>query len=253
MKNGHFKWISAGFLGVFLLGNSYIYSQQGYTSGQAVFVQPSYNSSLYTEYRYNPNQGVPNRLPAYTTNQAVFVQQPYATVPQTYTSYPTAGQYNLPYTESRFSTPTNYPSTVNQAYPFATVRSYTSSPYSTTTQYPSSNYPYTSPTYTRTETYPYTSLRAAVPTSPTPNTPPSNAVYNAYPANTFNSTTYTYPSTVYPNTSIYPSTTYPTTNLETPYPLSSALPETIVKPVPVPVPPPSSNTGPYYNPNRMNQ
>src|SRR5689334_1498043 len=81
---------------------SYSYSQPAYpySSGQAVFVQSPFNSSLYTNYSFNPRESAPHRLPAYTTNQAVFVQQPYATAQQTVTSFPTTYANSLPVTEN---------------------------------------------------------------------------------------------------------------------------------------------------------
>lgn len=99
-----------------------------YSSGQVIFVQSPYNSSLYTNYNYNAHESAPQRLPNYTTNQAVFVQQPYATTQQTVASYPSTYLDNLPRTESRYMTPSAYPTTVAPAYPYANVSGYAASP-----------------------------------------------------------------------------------------------------------------------------
>jgi hypothetical protein len=211
------------------------YSQQtspqnpSYSGGQAVFVHSPYGSSVYTDYTYDPNRSVGNRLPPFTTNQAVFVQQPYSDATQKVTTYPTTGQYSLPYTESGYSNPTAYPGTTSPAYPFATVRSYTSSPYSTVTQYadynyPNTGYPNASNSYSSaTMTSPYTTTRQ-LPTSYIQNTNPNaypTSVYSTYPTSVYQATT---PSkgTTFSNYSAYPNAP---SAYQSPYPLSTALPE----------------------------
>ena len=239
MKNRIFKWMNLWILSSFTIV-SYSYSQQNsstqnptqnstYSGGQAVFVQSPYGSSVYTGYTYDPNKGVGNRLPAYTTNQAVFVQQPYADATQKVTTYPTTGQYALPYTESGYNNPTSYPATTAPAYPFATVHSYTSSPYSTTNQYPNDNHANASDNYSSTQTYPYTTTKQMTPATvqQNPNTYQTSP-YNNYPntvsqpSTSTSTNTYSYPaSNAYPNApSAY----------QSPYPLTTALPETNIQP-----------------------
>lgn len=137
-----------------------------YSSGQVIFVQSPYNSSLYTSYNYNQHESAPQRLPAYTTNQAVFVQQPYSTTQQTVSSYPSTYLDNLPRTESRYLTPSAFPTTVAPAYPYANVTGYAASPYPLTTQNSTYSYPYKGQDNTSVYTYPYTT------TSPTISYPP---------------------------------------------------------------------------------
>jgi len=206
------------------------YQQAPYTTGQAVFVQQPYGSSVYTEYRYDPNQQMSNRLPSYTTNQSVFVQQPYGASNQTRViRYPTVGRDSQPTTASRYATPADFPSTIVTPYPFGTVRSYTSSPYSTTVQYQTDNPSRPSPSYTSTETYPYTSIRQVAP-APSSIQQPYNSAYNA--------------NMIYPRSEIVP---YPSTTFQTPYPLSTA-PEgtTIQSNVTTPTYPATTNSGYYY-------
>lgn len=190
---------------------SYGQQQPYYPSGQAVFVQQPYNSTVYTDYNYNPRRGVANRLPNYTTNQAVFVQQPYGGAQQVVAPYPSRNRYSRPYSESGYVSPANYPSTVDQAYPFATVRSYTSSPYSTTVQNPSYNYNQPSTTYTSTQTYPFTTTKVSVPVEPPPGYYPSGSYrpYTSYQ-------NYAYPTS--PDQSAYPLTVAPET--ATPLPVN---------------------------------
>lgn len=213
MKNMS-KWVVGYFL-TNLITLTFVEAQQPvqpyYPSGQAVFVQQPYNSSVYTDYNYNPNRNVGNRLPNYTTNQAVFVQQPYG-AQQTVAPYPTRNRYNRSSTESNYATPQDYPSTTTQAYPFATVRSYTASPYSTTVQYPTYNYTTPSATYTSTQTYPYNVTKQAVPA------PTSQDIY--------------YPSRTYRPYTTYPYTPYPSNPAQSPYPLQTALPEIYTQPAP---------------------
>lgn len=194
-----------------------------YSSGQAVFVQSPYTSSLYTTYQYNPTQTVPQRLPAYTTNQAVFVQRPYATAQQTVTAFPTVYANGLPLTENRYMPPTAFPTTVAPPYPFATTPFYPSSTYDTTTQSPTYGYPYTGVDYTTDYTYPYTTStptgqyqlpvveRIPATAAPAP-TPHPTAASSAYDSATY---------VAYPITMVqkYP---YPTT--------TTAAPEAIVQP-----------------------
>lgn len=168
-----------------------------YSSGQAVFVQSPYNSSLYTNYNYNQHESAPQRLPAYTTNQAVFVQQPYATTPQTVTSYPSINHDNLFSSENRYTSPTAYPSTVEPIYPYATVGEFPASPYTTTNQAATYHYPYSTRSYTITDVYPYTTATqvTAYPTTiieKVPNARTTNT-YNAYPVTTVSK--YPYPVT----------------------------------------------------------
>ncbi len=209
-------------------------NQSAYPNGQAVFVQQPYASSVYTEYRYSPNGDQSNRLPPYTTNQAVFVQQPYGGAQQTVTSYPTRNRYGTSYTESRYSNPSNYPSTTGPAYPFGTVRSYTASPYPTTSQYPMYNRPNTSGAYTTTETYPYTSTRQVIPPVDIQQQGRSYSYYpnSPYPVNG----TYT--------TNPYPANSYPNTTYQSPYPFTTAIPETTIPPATLP--PNTSNADRYY-------
>lgn len=220
-----------------------------YTSSQAVFVQSPYNSSLYTNYNYNPYQTAPQRLPSYTTNQAVFVQRPYATAQQTVTSFPSNYSNSLPSTENRYTSPSAYPSTVAPAYPYGTVGNYVSSPYTTTNQTPTYRYPYSGTDYTTTYTYPYTTSTQTtqypppvierVPTGYAyPNGVPNGApipqgIPSSYPA----SMNQGYPSTTYNAYPISTSTTYP-------YPTTTtAVPEVIVEPV-KPAPAPIPRRGP---------
>ncbi|WP_068468779.1 hypothetical protein [Candidatus Protochlamydia phocaeensis] len=208
--SGMNKW----YLGSFLLLSASAYSQQ--QPGQAVFVQPPYGSSVYTEYRYNPNPQMSNRLPAYTTNQAVFVQQPYGSTPNMrVNAYPSTTRYSTSTNASRYSTPADFPSTTAPAYPFATVRSYASNPYPTTVQYQTSNPTQSAPTYTSTQTYPFTSTRQVVPTP----TVQQTSGYNPY------------------GTEVYPTTSnYPSTNYQSPYPMTAA-PESVLQPTFVNPPP----------------
>ncbi|WP_042279178.1 hypothetical protein [Candidatus Protochlamydia sp. R18] len=157
MKNVY-HIIFMGIMGFALLSFSLIQAQAAYpyTSGQAVFVQSPYNSSLYTNYDYNSRQGTANRLPAYTTNQAVFVQKPYVSQ-QTVTAFPSTDYSNLPSTESRYTSPSAFPSTVAPPYPYTSSAASISGRYTTTTQNPTYNYPYPASSYTSTSSYPYTS------------------------------------------------------------------------------------------------
>lgn len=249
MKSFLFKTISLGVVSALLLIASYADAQVNYpyTSGQAVFVQSPYNSSLYTNYDYNSRQGAVNRLPAYTTNQAVFVQRPYMSQ-QTVASYPSNDRYHLPRTESRYTTPTAFPTTVAPAYPYGTTSSYISGRYTTTTQTPTYSYPYPTSSYTSTLNYPYTTT---TPTTTYPSTTiqqgstsyysgtqPSPAGYqpagyHAYqPAYTQQATRpANAPSAIYNDA-------YPVTTIsQYPYPTSTtATPETIIQPAPPPKP-----------------
>lgn len=208
---------TCGFLAGLLFFTLDCYSQTTYpysTTGQAVFVQSPYNSSLYTNYPYNPSPTSASRLPAYTTNQAVFVQQPYGQAQQTITSYPARSQYGLPYSESNYASPTAYPSTVNPAYPYATTNSYTSSPYTTTSQVPTPGYPYTSQSYTSTAVYPYTTTKQ-LPQYPNATFVQKGDVryptstYNAYPETTVTQYPYTTTTSIYPQTTTLPNTPPP--------------------------------------------
>lgn len=261
-------WLFSALTLVEALAYSQQYGQQQqtytpyYYGPQATFVQPPYNSSVYTEYNYDPNRRLSNRLPPYTTNQTVFVQQPYGTALQTVNPYPSRRQYGLPYTTSGYNTPVDYPSTTSQAYPFGTVRSYTSSPYPTTTQYPSYTYPYTTETYTTTETYPYTATRQSIST-PTIQPSPGTQVYSARnPAyETPNALRVTpnitiqpsQPPTSYPSTTPLPGSSNPYATYQTAYPMTTAIPEGIQPPVvaaPLPPPPPPTTSYYYSNPNQ---
>lgn len=211
--------------------------QYPYTSGQAVFVQSPFASSLYTNYTYNQHESAPHRLPSYTTNQAVFIQQPYATAQQTVTSYPSEYRNTLPRTENRYMSPSAFPSTVAPAYPYANVGLYISSPYTTTTQNSTYTYPYRGVDYTTTYTYPYTSSTQTVPYPPTivegggnsvgatpslsyPLPPNVQVITNANPTGV----TQGYASTTY---NAYPIST----TVQYPYPTtSSGVPEVIVQP-----------------------
>lgn len=168
-----------------------------YSSGQAVFVQSPYNSSLYTNYNYHPYEATPHRLPVYTTNQAVFVQQPYATTSQTVTSYPSIDHNSLYNTENRYASPAAYPTTVQPAYPYATVSEFPSSPYTTTNQSATYTYPYIARSYTETDIYPYATSTQVTPYPATvvervPNSRVTTT-YNAYPVTTVSK--YPYPTT----------------------------------------------------------
>lgn len=241
MENRWLKGLIA-VLSSFVLLVSYAYSQATpYSSGQAVFVQSPFASSLYTNYTYNQYQSAPHRLPSYTTNQAVFVQQPYATAQQTISSFPTSYYNSLPYTENRYTSPAAYPSTVAPAYPFANVGLYVSSPYNTTNQAPSYNYPYSGRDYTTTYTYPYTTSTQTIQyPPPVVERVPRGAVYSA------SAPAIAYPPTanIQQLTTAYPITTpqgaasttynaYPiSTAVKYPYPTTTtAVPETVVAPV----------------------
>ncbi len=242
MRNQSFKWLIIGVLSSVLLWVNYGYTQAPpYSSGQAVFVQPQFNSSLYTNYTYNPYQSAPQRLPPYTTNQAVFVQQPYATAQQTITSFPTNYSNSLPYTLNRYTPPSAYPSTVAPAYPYANVGLYVSSPYTTTSQSPTYRYPYSGADYTTTYTYPYTtSVQTVQYPDPIIERVPSTYSYGnavpgvVYPApGNIQQMTTSYPATTPQG---YPSTTYNAYPVSTitkyPYPTSTtAIPEVVVDPV----------------------
>ncbi|CUI17059.1 Conserved putative secreted protein [Candidatus Protochlamydia naegleriophila] len=253
MKNSFLKTISIGVVSALLMIASYANAQVNYpyTSGQAVFVQSPYNSSLYTNYDYNSRQGAINRLPAYTTNQAVFVQRPYMSQ-QTVASYPSNDRYNLPRTESRYTSPTAFPTTVAPAYPYGTTSSYISGRYTTTTQTPTYNYPYPTSSYTSTLNYPYTTT---TPTTTYPSTtvqqgpasyyPGSQlsptgyqaAGYNAYKSNYAQPTTTALQRPANAPSAIY-NDAYPVTTVsQYPYPTSTtAAPETIIQPAPPPKP-----------------
>lgn len=242
MKNQSFKGLILGLFASFLMLAAYGYSQATpYSSGQAVFVQPQFNSSLYTNYNYNPYRTAPQRLPAYTTNQAVFVQQPYATTQQTITSYPSTYYNSLPYTENRYTSPSAYPSTVAPAYPYANVGLYVSSPYTTTSQASTYRYPYSGTDYTTTYTYPYTTSSQTVQyPPPIIERVPMNAAYTTatpgvlYPApGNIQQMTTAYPATTPQG---YPSTTYNaypvSTVVKYPYPTTTtAVPEVVVQPI----------------------
>lgn len=224
-----------------LLFSSGVYSivDYPYSSGQVIFVQSPYNSSLYTNYNYNAHESAPQRLPNYTTNQAVFVQQPYATTNQTVASYPSKYFDNLPRTESRYMTPAAYPTTVAPAYPFANATGgYPASPYPTTSQTSVYNYPYQARDTTTVYTYPYTST-AQTTTFPPPTIERVPSSYSAGYTKTYGSpgsaqqTIPAFTGNLYQG---HPSATYsayPTTTVtKYPYPItSSANPETIIQPV----------------------
>lgn len=222
-----------------LMTSAYSQPEYPYTSGQAVFVQSPFNSSLYTNYNYRPHDTAPHRLPPYTTNQAVFVQQPYASAQQTVTSYPTTYYNSLPYTENRYTSPSAFPSTVAPAYPFGNLGLFVSSPYSTTSQSSTYHYPYTGHDYTTTYTYPYTTSTKTIQYPP----PAIERVpYDGVGVgNDMYAPAYTLPnvqqklnfSTVYPQS--YPSTTYYAYPVSTadkyPYPTTTtAVPEMIIEP-----------------------
>lgn len=211
-----------------------------YSSGQVIFVQSPYNSSLYTNYNYNQHEAAPHRLPAYTTNQAVFVQQPYATTQQTVSNYPSTYLDNLPRTESRYLTPSAYPTTVAPAYPFSNLSGYDASPYPTTSQNATYRYPYRGNDNTSVYTYPYTSTEKIVAyPPPTVERPGVGGVGGYAPLTTYsaqggfvqqNAPVYT--GNAYPG---YPSATYNaypiTTVTQYPNPItSSAIPQTIIQP-----------------------
>lgn len=185
------------------LKGSSLQQNRTYQEGQAVFVQPPYGSSVYTEYRYNPAPQDSNRLPSYTTNQSVFVQQPYGLTSETKViPFPTTNQNALPNNPNRYATPVDFPSTTSPAYPFGTADYSATSPYPTTVQLPSANPTQVNPTYTRTDTYPYTSVQP----SPQLKVPQTNTTsyYNPYGSNG----TYpvnSYPQIVNPNQGSYPS------------------------------------------------
>jgi hypothetical protein len=164
MGNKTLKILIACILSCFLFLISPAYSNVDYpfTSGQAVFVQSTFNSSLYTYYNYLPHQSAPQRLPVFTTNQAVFVSQPYATTQQTVTSYPSTYHNRLPYTENRYESPAAFPTTVAPAYPYGSIGLYVSSPYPTTVQSATYRYPYPGRDYTSTYLYPYTTSTRTV-------------------------------------------------------------------------------------------
>ena len=218
------KLIAVTFSGCFL-STSLLYSQANYpySSGQAVFVQSPFNSSLYTTYPYNPSGSAPHRLPYYTTNQAVFVQRPYATAQQTVVSFPTNYANGSPLMDNRYAPPTAFPSTVAPAYPFATTGLYSSSPYNTTVQSSTYNYPYSGTDYTTTYTYPYTTstqvgqYQTSVVERASSNVRGSSAIYPSPGTQGYPSATYVaYPITIVQK---YP---YPTT--------TTAVPETIIEP-----------------------
>lgn len=209
-----------------LASASSLYSQATYpySSGQAVFVQSPYTSSLYTTYQYNPTHTAPQRLPPYTTNQAVFVQRPYATAQQTVTSFPTVYANGLPLTENRYMPPTAFPTTVAPPYPFATTPFYPSSTYDMTIQSPTYGYPYTGVDYTTDYTYPYTTstqtgqYQIPIVERTTTTIRPSPVPYPNTTPTTYDSATYVaYPITIVQK---YP---YPTT--------TTAAPEAIVQPI----------------------
>lgn len=243
------KWVTICALGGFILLFSFAYSQvtYPYVSGQVVFVQSPYNSSLYTNYNYRPHDSAPQRLPPYTTNQAVFVGQSYATAPQTVTSYPTTYADALPYTSNRYTSPAAYPSTTAPAYPYGTVGGVVASPYSTTSQTTSYRYPYYAKDYTSTYTYPYTTSVNETPyppttverVSPSYTTPSQTIVFGSGSAATSTPTVqqlapaYTVDALEQGRlTTTY--NAYPiTTDIRYPYPLTTtAVPETIVQPAP---------------------
>lgn len=221
-----------------------------YSSGQVIFVQSPYASSLYTNYNYNPHESAPQRLPNYTTNQAVFVQQPYATTQQTVTSYPSTYLDNLPRTDNRYMTPSAYPTTVAPAYPFANVTGYVASPYPITAQSSTYTYPYRGKDSNTVYTYPYTTDARTVAYPP----PVVEKVPTAYGAT---STTASYLSgglgqpaaPAYTGNAYrsYQSATYNAYPISTitqyPNPItSSAIPQTVIQPT-KPPPPPASPYG----------
>jgi hypothetical protein len=237
------KWLIACILSISMLVlASYVYSQAGYpyTSGQAVFVQSPFNSSLYTTYNYRQHETAPQRLPPYTTNQAVFIQQPYASAQQTVTSYPSSYFNTLPYSENRYTSPAAYPTTTAPPYPFGEVGFYVASPYQTTTQSATYHYPYLGRDYTTTYIYPYTTSVNTIQYPPPTlergrsttyggygGYPIAGQGYSSYPA-----IPAAYPANTPPG---YPSTTYygyPITTAEKyPYPVTTtAVPEIIVEP-----------------------
>lgn len=248
MKTRLFKFFSTVAVVFALFAASYSYSQVNYpyTSGQAVFVQSPYNSSLYTNYDYNSRQGTTNRLPAYTTNQAVFVQRPYLST-QTVTSFPSSTYNGLPSTESRYYSPAAFPTTVAPAIPYGTLYSDVIGQYTTTNQTPTYNYPYPTSSITSTTSYPYTQT---IPISVYPSTGiqqgTSRPAYQTGGLNTYQGATYsTYPSayssvTTTPQYINKPSAiyndAYPVTTIsQYPYPTTTtAVPETIIQPAPQP-------------------
>lgn len=240
------KWLLPWVISSFVIVSSYAYSQvtYPYVSGQVIFVQSPYNSSLYTNYNYRPYDTAPQRLPPYTTNQAVFVGQYYATTPQTITSYPSYYADSLPYTENRYTSPAAYPTTTILAYPYATVGGIVSSPYTTTTQSAAYRYPYIPKDYESTYTYPYTTSinTNAYPTTvieqvpgthnPIGQTISSSSIQQLAPAYSANIFEQGHSSTTY---NAYPITT----DVRYPYPITSSVePQTIVQPIaPPPLPP----------------
>jgi hypothetical protein len=231
MKNYSIQWINKWLLSSCLLAFCDSYAQQvtpnrslqgsrlqqyNRPEGQAVFVQPPYGSSVYTEYQYSPVPRDSNRLPSYTTNQSVFVQQPYGLTSQTRViPFPTTDQNSLPTTASRYATPMDFPSTTSAAYPFGTADYSATSPYPTTVQLPSNNPMQPNPTFTRTDTYPYMNVQ------PSPQVPvtQSTSTYNPYGS----SGTYpinSYPTITTPNQNGY-SAGAGTTNTYNNYPQNS--------------------------------
>jgi hypothetical protein len=221
--------------GIALLFSSLLQAQTTYpySSGQAVFVQSPYNSSLYTNYDYNSRQGSVNRLPAYTTNQAVFVQKPYMSQ-QTVTSFPSTNYNNLPLSDNRYTSPNAFPSTVAPAYSYGTTSSQQTGRYTTTIQTPTS-------TYTSTTSYPYTSTTPTVvyPSTSVQQTPintsssaqlPTGRGYSQSSLNP-SSTTLNQPTNT---SSVIYNNAYPVTTVsQYPYPTSTtAAPETIIQPAP---------------------
>lgn len=232
-----------GMLGVFFsifLFFSCAYSAVNYpySSGQVIFVQSPYNSSLYTNYNYNDHESAPHRLPNYTTNQAVFVSQPYATTQQTVASYPSTYLDGLARTESRYMTPSAYPTTVAPAYPYANVSGYAASPYPTTSQTTTYNYPYRGKDNMTVYTYPYTTNSQTVAYPPPtverlPTTYTSTATYSSPGVISSSRNAPAYTGDAYPG---YPSATYNAYPISTvsqyPYPItSSTIPESVIQPV----------------------
>jgi hypothetical protein len=238
-----FKWILAWGLSSVALLSSYAYSQQvnyPFVSGQVVFVQSPYGSSLYTNYDYLPHDSAPHRLPAYTTNQAVFVGQYYGTTPQTVTSYPTTYANSLPYTENRYTSPAAYPSTTIPAYPYGTVGGVIASPYTTTTQSASYTYPYSAKDYTTTYTYPYTTStgQTAYPSTTVERIPASYRTtaetmrpYSSYP--TLQQLEPAYSAEAFQGNQVTTYNAYPVaTDIRYPYPVTTTeVPENAIQPI----------------------
>ncbi|MBA2369519.1 MAG: hypothetical protein H0V82_10925 [Candidatus Protochlamydia sp.] len=246
-----FKFLGTLTAALALFYSSYSYSQVNYpyTSGQAVFVQSPYNSSLYTNYDYNSRQGTTNRLPAYTTNQAVFVQRPYLST-QTVTSYPSSSFTGLPRTDSRYYSPAAFPSTVAPSNPYGANYSDIGGQYTTTNQTPTYNYPYPTSSMTSTSNYPYTQTTpiSIYPSTSVQQQGMSGPAYQTTGLNTYQGATYsTYPGTMNQATTTMQNMNMPgaiyndgypvTTISQYPYPTTTtAVPETIIRPAPQPQP-----------------